>query len=129
MTERFADDWHEKESRQFLQEKHVYAYRGKKITDVPDDDIARVCHWYCEENDLTEEFFAFRDRFLADYCFCELAKGGWAANGRMITGSLCMEIQMAVAGSIPMDSIPEYQWIDWEAAPDACVNCIYSASL
>ena len=128
MTERFADDWLKKESRLFLQEKHVYAYRGKKITDIPDDDIARVCHWYCEENDLVDEFFAFRDRFLADYCFCELAKGG-AENGRMINGSLCMEIQMAVAGSIPMVSIPEYQWIDWEAAPDTCANCVYSASL
>lgn len=47
-------------SRLFLKEKKVYRYRMKKISEMPDSEIVRACHFYVEENGLVNEWEAFR---------------------------------------------------------------------
>lgn len=48
-------------SREFLAKKNVYQYRMKKIKDMDDQSVIRCCHWYCEENHLTNEFRKYRE--------------------------------------------------------------------
>ncbi len=47
-------------SKKFLKMKKVYRYHLKKITDMEDDEIIRVCHFYVEENHLNDEWNEFR---------------------------------------------------------------------
>ncbi len=48
-------------SRFFLQSKKIYRYRMKKISAMSDGEIIRACHYYVEENGLTEEWDTFRE--------------------------------------------------------------------
>lgn len=48
-------------SRSFLIAKKVYRYRLKKISEMSDSEIIRACHYYVEENSLTEEWVVFRE--------------------------------------------------------------------
>ena len=48
-------------SRLFLQSKKVYRYRLKKISGMTDSEIIRACHFYVEENGLTDEWESFRE--------------------------------------------------------------------
>lgn len=47
-------------SREFLGLHRVYRYHLKKVSDLSDRDVISVCHWYCVERRLTEEWEAFR---------------------------------------------------------------------
>lgn len=49
-------------SREFLKKHRVYRYRTKKIEEMDDKTVSAVCHWYCEENKLTDEFCCYLDR-------------------------------------------------------------------
>ncbi len=56
-------------SRAFLKEHKVYRYRLKKIADMLDDEVIVKCHWFCEENNLVQDFKQFREekeRYLSD---------------------------------------------------------------
>ena len=48
-------------SRLFLQSKKVYRYRMKKISGMTDSEVIRTCHFYVEENGLTDEWESFRE--------------------------------------------------------------------
>lgn len=48
-------------SRDFLSQHKVYRYRTVKISDMDDQSVIKVCHWYCEENNLTDEFKQYRE--------------------------------------------------------------------
>lgn len=48
-------------SRDFLLKYKVYRYRMMKVTDMDDQSVIRACHWYCEENNLTDEFKKYRN--------------------------------------------------------------------
>lgn len=43
-------------SREFLKRHNVFRYRMKKIEDMSESEVSKVCHWFCEENNLTSEF-------------------------------------------------------------------------
>ena len=47
-------------SRAFLQERRVYRYHLKKVSEMSDRDVIEVCHRYCEEQHLAAEWHAFR---------------------------------------------------------------------
>lgn len=49
-------------SREFLALHRVYRYHLKAVKDMDDAQVVRTCHFYCEENRLTEEWEAFRRR-------------------------------------------------------------------
>lgn len=46
-------------SREFLKLHKVYRYRMKKIQDMDDNEVNEKCHWYCEENNLINEWNRF----------------------------------------------------------------------
>ena len=48
-------------SRDFFSMKRVYRYRMKKVDEMDDQEVIRFCHWYCEENNLTDEFKEYRE--------------------------------------------------------------------
>lgn len=49
-------------SREFLKLHKVFRYRMIKIDDMSDHEVSRVCHWFCEENNLTQEFIQQMDK-------------------------------------------------------------------
>lgn len=49
-------------SREYLKKHNVYRYRTVKTDDMDDSKIINVCHWYCEENNLVQDFTAFLER-------------------------------------------------------------------
>ncbi|MBQ9699368.1 MAG: hypothetical protein IJV71_01985 [Lachnospiraceae bacterium] len=48
-------------SRQFFKELKIYKYRNKKVEDMSDGDVIKYCHWYCEDNNLVDEWWKFRE--------------------------------------------------------------------
>ncbi len=51
-------------ARAYLRSKKVYRYRMKKIQDMDDEEVGQKCHWWCEENGLTDEYTAFKESDL-----------------------------------------------------------------
>ena len=49
-------------SKKFLQLKKVYRYKIKKISDMTDEEIITACHHFVEDNNLNDEWNAFRDK-------------------------------------------------------------------
>ena len=49
-------------SKKFLQLKKVYRYKLKKISDMTDKEIITACHHFVEDNNLNDEWNAFRDK-------------------------------------------------------------------
>ena len=47
-------------SREFLKNHNVIRYRMKKISEMNDQEVIKICHWYCEENNLISEWNDFR---------------------------------------------------------------------
>lgn len=37
----------------------------KKIEDMNDDEVVVNCHWWYEENDLRDEYKAFKEKMLS----------------------------------------------------------------
>lgn len=54
-------------SRGFLSRYKVYRYRMVKVSDMDDQSVIRACHWYCEENNLTDEFKKYRENAEQDH--------------------------------------------------------------
>ena len=51
-------------AREYLAEKKVYRYRMKKISEIDDTQIVRVCHDWYEEHHLEQEYRAFEAKRL-----------------------------------------------------------------
>ena len=49
-------------SKKFLQLKKVYRYKLKKISDMTDKEIITASHHFVEDNNLNDEWNAFRDK-------------------------------------------------------------------
>ena len=79
-------------SKQFLQMNKVYRYKMKKVDDMSDFELMKVCHWYCEENHLTVDFEKYRAEEEAKYRYCNLLQ-------EYIDEELCADIQMKTAMS------------------------------
>jgi len=52
-------------SKQFLNLYNVYCYSMKKVSDMSNRELIRVCHWYCEENMLNSQFEEFEKAVLS----------------------------------------------------------------
>lgn len=105
-------------SRDFLKSKNVYRYRMKKIDDMDDDEVIRVCHWYYEENRLHQEWEEFRAKAESEYRFCSYLKED-------IEAGLCYDIQMIAGDYIKSSALPEIK-IDKEKCLECCAECQYS---
>ena len=46
-------------SREFLKKHKVFRYRTVKIDEMDDNKIINVCHWFCEENNLVQDYRLF----------------------------------------------------------------------
>lgn len=51
-------------AREYLKLKKVYRYRMKKIEDMSDEEVCEKCHWWCEENNLVDDYRKFEDKFF-----------------------------------------------------------------
>jgi len=51
-------------ARAFLKKHKVYRYNTVKIDDMDDNRIVNVCHQFCEENNLVQDYWYFHDREL-----------------------------------------------------------------
>lgn len=49
-------------SKKFLKLKRVHRYHMKKISDMSDVEIIRVCHFYVHEHNLLDEWEMFREQ-------------------------------------------------------------------
>ena len=49
-------------SKKFLQLKKVYRYKLKNISDMTDEEIITACHHFVVDNNLNDEWNAFRDK-------------------------------------------------------------------
>ena len=52
-------------SRKFLELHNVNRYRMKKTSEYSDDEVERVCHWYCEENGLIKQWAEYEEQELS----------------------------------------------------------------
>lgn len=46
-------------ARAYLRSKRVVRYHLKKVDEMSDDEVVRKCHFYQEENDLVQDYWAF----------------------------------------------------------------------
>lgn len=46
-------------AREYLRTKKVYRYHLKKIAEMTDDEVIRVCHWWYTEQGLENEYRSF----------------------------------------------------------------------
>ena len=104
-------------SRDFLNDKKVIRYRLKKIEDLSDQDVIRVCHWYCEENHLTKEFDSYRQKVESQYRDCPYLQ-------EFIDDEQCYNVQLIANGSIKASALPECP-IDIKKASSFCYECKY----
>lgn len=51
-------------AREYLKKHKVYRYRTVKIDEIDDNKIDNVCHWFCEENNLVQDYVFFLDQEL-----------------------------------------------------------------
>ena len=51
-------------AREYLKKHKVYRYRTVKIDEIDDNKIVNVCHWFCEENNLVQDYVFFLDQEL-----------------------------------------------------------------
>ena len=87
-------------SRQFFIENNVIRYHMQKIEDMTDDEVIQKCHLYCEHNNLTEEWNAFRNKSESEYRYCDYLE-------EYIDESLCYDMQMITEHYIKSSALPE----------------------
>lgn len=80
-------------SRAFFAECNVYRYRTKKVDEMSDNEVGRYCHWFCEDNNLTEEWRKFVDTYLAEYRYCP-------CYDEYMDAEYCCNLQMIATGMI-----------------------------
>ena len=105
-------------SREFLAQHQVHRYRMKKIADMSDDDVISCCHSFCEENRLTAEWKAFREKAEADCRYCSYLE-------EYIEDGLCYDLQMVAGNCIKPSALPEIR-MDAEKCAECCSECRYS---
>ena len=110
-TERMLADM----SYRFLHNRDVHKYRMKKIGDMTDEEIISNCHFFCEENGLTDEWRAFREEEEGKYCFCSYLE-------EYINEGMCCDLQMISGGYINPSALPEIV-IDKEMCKRYCAEC------
>lgn len=103
-------------SRQFFKDKKIYSYRMRKVEDMTDDEVVRFCHWFCEDNRLTEEFNDFRDKIESQYNYCLYLN-------KYIEPSSCTLLQ-TVAEGISKQSV-SYEIKDKSELKKCCSECLY----
>ena len=104
-------------SRQFLNDKKVYRYRGKKVGDMTNDQAVLSCHYYCEENHLIDEWNSYREKAEAEYCYCSYLK-------QYIQSGLCYDLQMITDGLIKPSALPDIK-VDKQTCVKYCSKCKY----
>ena len=102
-------------SRDFLAKKNVHQYKMKKIKDMDDQSVIRCCHWYCEENNLINEFKMFREESEAEYVYCCYLQD-------YISAGCCYDMQMIKDGYVKRSALPEMQ-IDKQSLDQCCIEC------
>jgi len=105
-------------SRQFFCDNQVYRYRGKRITDMDDDEVVQKCHWFCENHNLSDEWQIYVNKALSEYYFCPYLE-------EYISYDVCYDLQMIVGGYIKSSALPEKK-IDKEKCAEHCFTCKYS---
>ena len=79
--------------RAFFEKCKVNSYRYKKIDELSDNKIGSYCHWFCEDNNLTEEWRKFVDEYTADYRYCPFYN-------EYMDAEYCCNLQMIASGMI-----------------------------
>lgn len=77
--------------------------------------IITTCHWYCEEQNLNDEWWRFREKAETEYNYCEYLQ-------EFIEYGLCTDIQMIANEYIKSTALPD-RYIDKEKALACCCNC------
>lgn len=103
-------------SRHFFKDKKIYSYRMRKVADMTDDEVVRFCHWFCEDNRLTEEFNDFRDKIESQYNYCLYLN-------KYIEPSSCAQLQI-IAERIVKQSVL-YEIKDKSELKKCCSECLY----
>lgn len=104
-------------SRRFLQQHKLTRYRLKKVAEMDEREVISACHSYCEENNFTAEWKAFRARIESTYRYCPYLE-------EYVEDGLCTDLQMIAQGYIQPSALPEYA-IDRSAAVKVCDQCEY----
>ena len=114
-------------SRNFLSKHKVYRYRMVKVTDMDDQSVIRACHWYCEENNLTDEFKEYRETAEQDakvhhvhevIAICDECGSEYLASKSTMV-SLCPECAHVLYG---------YENCDHEFKDGKCTLCLWDGS-
>lgn len=105
-------------SRSFFNEKKVYKYRMKKVSEMTNDEVIQFCHWYCEANDFTKEFNCKRNEVESGYHYCDYLK-------EYIEIGQCYDMQMVKVGLIK-SNVVNVNNIDKESLNLYCSNCEYT---
>ncbi len=56
------DEFEAYAAREFFKNHKVYRYHTVKIDDMDDNKVRQIIHWYCEENNLIDEYSCFHSR-------------------------------------------------------------------
>ena len=105
-------------SRDFLKTKKVNKYRMTKVSDMTDDEVISICHFYCEENNLIAEWNQFREKAELEYRYCSYLE-------EYIDEGLCYDLQMITGNYIKLSALPEIN-IDKEKCANCCAECKYN---
>ena len=105
-------------SKQYLQTQNITRYRMKRIDELSDDEVIRICHCYCEENNQTGDFAIFRNKIESEYRYCSVTQ-------EFIEEGMCTDIQMIKEGYIKKSVLADYD-IDFSKAESECERCRYS---
>ena len=87
----------------------------KKVSELSDNDAITYCHWFCEENNLNDEWLAFREMKESEYRYCSYLQ-------EFIEEGLCADIQMISNNLIKDSALPEIN-IDKEKTLKICYKC------
>ena len=105
-------------SRDFFKIKKVNKYRMKKVEDMTDVEVISNCHFYCEENNLIDEWKQFREKSESEYRYCSYLE-------EYIDEGLCYDLQMITGNYIKPSALPEIN-IDKEKCANCCAECKYN---
>ena len=102
-------------SRDFFDKCGVYRYNMIQVKEMDDMSVIHYCHFYCEENNLMNEFKKYREEIEAVYVYCPYLRG-------YIMPGCCYNMQMIKNGHIKQSELPDIQ-IDRETLDEFCVDC------
>jgi len=105
-------------SREYLKKKNVFQYKGQKLSEMDDNDIIQYCHWYCEDNNLTDEWHIYRDEKEKALNFCPY-------HNEFIDPGLCCDMQMILTGYIKSTALSDLH-IDSTELEKCCTECQHS---